>query len=176
MRSGWADLVVLYVVLRVVLYMQPQTHESIWRPFLQAVERRLGKQAVATWFQPLRVSDSSTPDALIIAAPNTIIRDWIVSNYANVLNESLREIALDSCCIQWTVHPFQGRADSEEVSRLVEPRSAGTDLQSNSAACASPNSEMRQSTAEPALNTKYTFETFVVGSCNGFPPAGPKAS
>ena len=76
-------LLLLYVVVCVALYMQPQTQTSIWQPFLQAVERRLGKQAVATWFWPSRVSDSSTPRVLVVAAPNTVIRDWILSNYAN---------------------------------------------------------------------------------------------
>ena len=154
--------------------MQPQTQTSIWQPFLQAVERRLGKQAVATWFRPLRVSDSSTPRVLVIAAPNTVIRDWIVSNYANVLNESLKEIALDSCRIQWTVLPFQSPADPAVTSDRVEPRS-DIGLQRNSAAGAASRSEMPQTTPEPALNAKYTFESFVVGSCNRFAHAAAKA-
>ncbi len=103
--------------------MHLQTQTNIWQPFLQAVERRLGKQAVATWFRPLKVSNSSTPGVLIIAAPNTVVRDWILSNYAHVLNESLREIAIDSCRIQWTVLPFQSRADSEEISEPVRTSS-----------------------------------------------------
>jgi len=167
--------VVLYLVVRVVLRMQLQTQSSIWQPFLQAVERRLGKQAVATWFRPLRVSDSSTPGVLIIAAPNVVVRDWIVSNYANVLNESLREIALDSCRIQWTVLPFQGRADFEEVNGIVEARGADLGPQDKPGASAAPSSDIRQCALEPALNTKYTFETFVVGSCNRFAHAAAKA-
>src|SRR5712691_4333133 len=135
--------------------MHPQNQTSIWQPFLQAVERRLGKQAIATWFRPLRVSESSTPRVLVIGAPNTVIRDWIVSNYANALDESLREIALDSCRIQWTVLPFQGPSDPEDVSALLEPRGADIGLPNNSATYAAPNSEMRQSSPEPALNTKY---------------------
>src|SRR5260221_10552496 len=94
--------------------MQLETQISIWQHLLQAVERRLGKQAVATWFRPLKISDSSTADALVIAAPNTVIRDWIVSNYTNVLKESLRDISLDSCRIQWSVLPFQGRTNVDE--------------------------------------------------------------
>jgi chromosomal replication initiator protein len=185
LRSGYLDTddggsdrarsiyLLLYVVVRVALYMQPQTQTSIWQPFLQAVERRLGRQAVATWFRPLGVSDSSTPRVLVIAAPNTVIRDWIVSNYANVLDESLREIGLDSCRIQWTL--LQASADLEEFNPLVEPRAADIGFSSSSATCAPPSSEMRQSAPEPALNTKYTFETFVVGSCNRFAHAAAKA-
>jgi chromosomal replication initiator protein len=153
--------------------MQLQTQPNIWQPFLEAVERRLGKQAVATWFRPLRVSDSSRPGVLIIAAPNTVVRDWIVSNYANELNESLTEVALDACQIQWTVVPFQQPEDSAEGPGIIEPRSA--DRQSISEARSVPRSEYRQSTPEPTLNTKYTFETFVVGSCNRFAHAAAKA-
>jgi chromosomal replication initiator protein len=153
--------------------MQSQTQTSIWQPFLRAVERRLGKQAVATWFRPLRVSDSSTPEALVVGAPNAVIRDWILSNYANVVNESLREIALDSCHIKWTVLPSQGRTNATEVSAVVEPRVAKSDIQINPAECAAPTSENR--TPEPALNTKYTFDSFVVGSCNRFAHAAAKA-
>ncbi len=139
------------------------------------MERRLGKQAVATWFRPLRVSDCSTPRALVIAAPNTVIRDWIVSNYASVLDESLREISVDSCRIQWTVAPAQGSAEPEAVSALVELRGANVGPPSSSVTGVSPNSEMRPSTPEPTLNTKYTFESFVVGSCNRFAHAAAKA-
>jgi len=42
-----------------------------------------------------------------------------------VLDESLREIALDSCRIQWTVLPFQGPADLEDCAKEVTPL-AGT--------------------------------------------------
>jgi chromosomal replication initiator protein len=187
LRSGYLDTdkgrrnrarpiqAVLYVVVRVVLRMQHQTQTSIWKPFLQAVERRLGKQAVATWFRPLKVSDSSTPNSLVIAAPNTVIRDWIVSNYSNVLNESLREIALESCRIQWTVLPVPGRPNSGEVKGLVESRNAAIGVHGDVESYPVPAAENRQNTPEPALNTKYTFETFVVGSCNRFAHAAAKA-
>ncbi len=155
--------------------MQLRTQTSIWQPFLQAVERRLGKQAVATWFRPLKVSGASTPDVLIIAAPNMVVRDWIVSNYANVLSESLKEIALDSCRIQWTVLPFHSRSDLEEVRGLVGSTSVESDFPSGAAAVAANRSANRQSTSDPALNTRYTFESFVVGSCNRFAHAAAKA-
>lgn len=187
LRSGYLDTdvgerdrarpicLLLYVVVRVVLYMQLQTQTSIWQPFLQAVERRLGKQAVATWFRPLRVSGASTPDVLIIAAPNLVVRDWIVSNYADVLSESLKEIALDSCRIQWSVLPFHDRAGVDDESGSVEPSRIDIASLNDSAASEVPKSENRQNRSEPALNTKYTFETFVVGSCNRFAHAAVKA-
>jgi chromosomal replication initiator protein len=150
-----------------------QTQPSIWQPFLQAVERRLGKQAVATWFRPLRVSDSSRPGVLIIAAPNLVVRDWILSNYTSVLNESLIEIAPDSYRIQWTVVPFNVGADAEELSGPVEPQSV--DMGSSGDPAPTAAGADNQGTPDPSLNAKYTFESFVVGSCNRFAHAAAKA-
>src|SRR6266436_10019567 len=125
--------------------MHLQTQTNIWQPFLQAVERRLGKQAVATWFQPLRVSGASTPEVLVIAAPNIVVRDWIVSNYANVLSESLKEIALHSCRIQWSVLPSHDPV-VDAATGILEPRSSENIFRKPAAASEAPKSEKRQTT------------------------------
>ena len=88
----------------------------MWSPFLEAVERRLGKQAVATWFRPLRVADSAIPGVLNVAAPNAVVRDWILSNYSQALNESLSELSPDPCRIEWIVPRFQDRDDGTRNS------------------------------------------------------------
>jgi chromosomal replication initiator protein len=156
---------------------------TIWLPFLEAVERRLGKQAVATWFRPLRVADSPMPGVLNVAAPNEVVRDWILSNYSQALEESLCEMALDRCRIEWIVPSLHGRDDSSRnnspsppgASVSVEPKTAVA-FRSEAAASTAANAlHSHHSTLEAALNTKYTFETFVVGSCNRFAHAATKA-
>ncbi len=156
---------------------------TIWPPFLEAVERRLGKQAVATWFRPLRVTDSAIPGVLKVAAPNVVVRDWILSNYSQALNESLREMALEHCRIEWTVPSLHGRADSRRhnspsplgASVPLEAKSTAVAFRSDAAASTASSALHHHSTLDPALNTKYTFETFVVGSCNRFGHAAAKA-
>ncbi len=161
--------------------MPLENQRNTWQPFLDAVERRLGKQAVATWFRPLKITDSATPGVLSVAAPNVIVRDWILSNYSLALNESLSEMALGPCRIEWTVSSLQGRDDSSRnkapsplgAGASFEPKSAAVGLRSDAAAASSALHS--HGTPDAALNSKYTFETFVVGSCNRFAHAAAKA-
>jgi len=155
----------------------------MWSPFLEAVERRLGKQAVATWFRPLRVADSAIPGVLSLAAPNAVVRDWILSNYSQALNESLSELSPDPCRIEWIVPCFQDRDDCTRNS-ASSPLIASAPLESNSAAVGFPSKapattgskgSRPHSATNADLNTKYTFDTFVVGSCNRFAHAAVKA-
>jgi chromosomal replication initiator protein len=159
--------------------MHPGKQRTVWPSFLEAVERRLGKQAVATWFKPLRVIDSATLGVLNVAAPNVVVRDWILSNYSKALNESLREMALDQCRIEWIVSSAQGRDDlSRNQSPLVttapDLESGALGLRSDPAS-ATPKALPHHGTPDAGFNTKYTFETFVVGSCNRFAHAACKA-
>src|SRR5438105_15928012 len=71
--------------------------------FFAALERRLSKQAFETWFRPLAVSGSKAEGVLRIVVPNGAVRDWILSQYANVLSESIRELKFEGCRIDWAI-------------------------------------------------------------------------
>src|SRR5918994_3680840 len=75
--------------------------DAQWRPFFQAVERRLGEQAFETWFRPLRLQRNVQDKVLRIAAPNDVVRDWIVSKYSDTLEQSLNELQMGSLRIEW---------------------------------------------------------------------------
>jgi chromosomal replication initiator protein len=134
-------------------------HQDVqWRPFFQAVERRLGEQAFETWFRPLRLQRNVDDRVLRIAAPNDVVRDWILSKYADTLEQSLNESQMGSLRIEWA-------SDSKTIATI-------------SAAIASvdPAAQAISSQIAPAtedvfpeavnLNEKYTFPNFVVASCN----------
>jgi chromosomal replication initiation ATPase DnaA len=70
-------------------------------PFVAALRRRLSKQAFETWFQPLTVFSDQRDGVVRISAPNTVVRDWILSTYSAVLDESLLELKLSGGRIEW---------------------------------------------------------------------------
>src|SRR6185436_5301022 len=134
--------------------------DAQWRPFFQAVQRRLGDQAFETWFRPLRLQRSNTGQVLQIAAPNEVVRDWIVSKYAETLEQSLNESQLGALRVEWA---------SETISAPAkESLSAGTSLPSSlraSEAAVAPPAEY-VAPESCSLSEKYTFPNFVVASCN----------
>lgn len=139
-------------------------------PFLVALRRRLSKQAFETWFKPLHVASSQREGVVRIAAPNTVVRDWILSTYSTALKESLLDLQVDGCRLEWIVPQVKrGRATAAGVvARLPGPETTEKpELETASVDLPSVSSG--------PLNEKYSFDTFVVASCNRFAHAAALA-
>src|ERR1700687_2439356 len=89
--------------------MLVQSEDSTSRPIFAALARRLSKQAFETWFSPLRITRSKSE--LRISVPNSAVRDWILSQYSDALEESLCELDLHDCRIEWST-PQLKRGDA----------------------------------------------------------------
>src|SRR5688572_30638061 len=131
--------------------------DAQWRPFFQAVERRLGEQAFETWFRPLRLQRNVDDRVLRIAAPNDVVRDWILSKYADTLEQSLNESHMGALRIEWATDPKTTATTSPEVS------SVGPE-QTSSRQIAPPTEDVLPEDGN--VNEKYNFPNFVVASCN----------
>jgi chromosomal replication initiator protein len=139
-------------------------------PFLVALRRRLSKQAFETWFRPLRVSSSQREGVVRIAAPNTVVRDWILSTYSAALDESLHELELPGCRLEWSIPAVKGDAApivGVAPSLLESEKLSNPELETESLDLPSVSSA--------PLNDKYSFDTFVVASCNRFAHAAALA-
>ena len=141
-------------------------------PFLAALQRRLSHQAFETWFRPLSVSSNKVDGVVRIAVPNPVVRDWILSTYSAALNESLLELRLERCRIEWML-PTNKVERVESSSGKEAVAVARPDL---SAALDSREVPLNlPSVSSSPLNEKYTFDTFVVASCNRFAHAAAQA-
>jgi chromosomal replication initiator protein len=134
--------------------------DAQWQPFFQAIHSKLTDQAFETWFRPLRFQCSAREGVLRIAAPNDVVRDWILSKYAEPLRQSLNESQLGSLRVEWytpsnvtaptsVAPPLSAEADSLSPLQSVESTTPGVAFSDVS-----------------RLNAKYTFADFVVASCN----------
>lgn len=132
--------------------------DAQWRPFFQAVERRLGEQAFETWFRPLRLQRNVDDRVLRIAAPNDVVRDWITSKYADTLEQSLNESQMGALRIEWASDPKINATAGAEVA------SVGPIERTVSPLVAPPTEDAFPEAGN--LNEKYTFSNFVVASCN----------
>jgi len=126
------------------------------------------------WFKPIssaRKDDSS----IYLGVPNEVFRDWISNNYFDVIEESLHELDLDSYQLRFMIEdtPAAGIRQAEPLSDVS---SRSKVFQSNDQGFAA--GVVRAVETEPLelpLNPKYTFDTFVVGSCNQFAHAASLA-
>lgn len=152
--------------------MPPVQQELPRTAFFQAVQRRLGQQAFETWIRPLKVSEGASSSGLKIAVPNQLVRDWILAQYADELRDSLNELRLDHTRIEWVV---SDRPESPSTTRdpvAIEPVAKSDVVRAGGGIEPfTPDENFPRA----LLNSKYTFESFVVASCNRFAHAAAQA-
>jgi chromosomal replication initiation ATPase DnaA len=71
---------------------------------IASLERQLPKQTFDTWFRPLTIATSAGDAVLKFSAPNPVVKDWVVAHYAELIQQSLRDLALDHYRIEWSLN------------------------------------------------------------------------
>ena len=159
--------------------MSTSVETNVWGRILHSLEGRLNRQALETWFRPIQFERlDSSQHVIHLRAPNQIVKDWVVSNYAEALDESLNEQLLSGYTVGWVIGKIPEWTPPATVS--AEQGSAGTAAAvaievtpENSVETVVSGSPLASS--EPSLSSKYTYESFVVGSCNQFAHAASLA-
>ncbi len=123
--------------------------ENLWDDVLARVESKINRHSFATWFRPTNylATDGYT---LRIGVPNAQFREWLSKNYRSILQEALAEVGQPQIQVVFEESAEDTAAAQAPASPAVERETA-------------------------ALNPKYTFDSFVVGSSNQFAHAAAPA-
>jgi chromosomal replication initiator protein len=176
--------------------MSTVVENRLWSDILHAVEKRLNRQSFETWFRPIKFDGCDDSEQVLhLRAPNQVVKDWVSSNYSEVLDKSLEELNLAKYHVDWRVEDEQNAASHTVTEEHEEPeidyslpeimptngKGKNSSLFSLLEAAESDGLTPGATTfvdiepIELSLNPKYTFQTFVVGSCNQFAHAASQA-
>ena len=127
---------------------------SIWQNILTDIKSNINLPTYKTWFESIRPR-SLKKNVLTVSVASSFAKEWLESRYLSLLNNSTKKIAGAGCKIKIITQP----SDQAEEGLLFsnEPLEINENNESNNR-----NSE------EVLFNSKYTFDTFVVGSGNRF--------
>jgi len=160
--------------------MNPSVEPNVWGRILHSLKGRLNQQTVDTWFSPIQFESlDSSQHVIRLRAPNQVVKDWVVSNYGKVLAESLNELRLSGYSVGWVVGkvsdwvPEHLTLPAVDTQTVANDKSQITTSVSNNGSSVATVAEV--SPPEPSLSSKYTYESFVVGSCNQFAHAASLA-
>ncbi|MBI4748766.1 MAG: chromosomal replication initiator protein DnaA [Acidobacteria bacterium] len=151
-----------------------------WEAFLLELEKRINHESFNTWFKPLTFH-SITDAEYNIGVPNELFRNWIEENYSEILEESLVAIGVSHLAPALVITELAAEATASPQTSVVPDIYRSSANGSRSIYPTEPtdsNTNTRYLDLEPTelpLNPKYTFETFVVGSCNQFAHAAAMA-
>lgn len=155
--------------------MNPSVETNVWGEILHSLSGRLNPQTLERWFSPIQFESLDNAGQVIhLRAPNEVVKDWVISNYSKVLDESLNDLRLNGYSLGWAIgEPIKPSASAA----ITEPANDANDSHismTRPTAQESPGvSSALQS--EPSLSSRYTYDSFVVGSCNQFAHAASMA-
>ena len=153
--------------------MSASLETNVWGRILHSLKGRLNQQTLDKWFSPIQFESlDSSQHVLRLRAPNQVVKDWVVSNYGKVLAESLNELRLSGYSVGWVVGQTEHLTFSFHETLPVEPEDVTT---SDSLSAVTVSDPSPPAPSEPSLSAKYTYESFVVGSCNQFAHAASMA-
>jgi chromosomal replication initiator protein len=160
--------------------MSTSVETNVWGRILHSLKGRLNQQTLDTWFSPIQFESlDSSQHVIHLRAPNQDVKDWVVSNYGQALAESLNELRLSGYSVGWVVGKISDWVPEQITLTQADPQTLIDDLDfkttPSSSALVSVSEPTVPPQAEPSLSSKYTYESFVVGSCNQFAHAASLA-
>jgi len=117
-----------------------------WEEAQGDLRGRLGETIFATWIAPLKFSAKGSQE-IDLEAPDQFFKDWVEKHYLGSIAEALKQRGLNNLLVTLSVGNSQ-----------IKPAAAEK--------AAEPNIKTGQVAGYVNLNSRYTFENFVVGSGN----------
>jgi chromosomal replication initiator protein len=150
---------------------------NVWGRILHSLKGRLNQQTLDTWFSPIQFESlDSSQHVIRLRAPNQVIKDTVVTNYGKVLAESLNELRLSGYSVGWVVGKVSDWVPENLTLPTVSAELEVTNSPSANETISATVTEVSPAPlSEPSLSSKYTYDSFVVGSCNQFAHAASLA-
>jgi len=133
--------------------MEPEEKINPWLQIMEALQKKVDKNSYETWFEPTSYIGKEE-NSLYIKVPNSYFKDWLSFHYSGLINRCSQEIHGKVFNVKFI---FDEEASSFKRSSPHERKSKRGPL------------------LNPNLNPNYTFQNFVVGSCNQFAQAASTA-
>jgi chromosomal replication initiator protein len=129
---------------------------SVWNDVLGILKTQVNPQSYQTWLRPTRFSRVSG-STLFVRVPNREFQDWIEEHFGALIQDALGRLAPGVQQVAYELEDSAGRkSPANGESKAVQGK---LDFDS----------------VDHQLNPRYTFDTFVVGSCNQFAHAAARA-
>src|SRR5579863_5061286 len=125
-----------------------------WQKVLSYLKEKVNEQSYQTWLRPTRLAQVSGT-SIYVQVPNREFQEWIQENYGALVREAMQQAQMP----YQEVHYVPMHNGSRPVAVMPKAVQGRLDFES----------------VQHQLNPRYSFDTFVVGSCNQFAHAAARA-
>ncbi len=128
---------------------------NVWELIKKKIAAKLSTESFHNWFAQTSMREFEY-DTLWVSVPNEAAKDYIEQEYAELVLSAIRELDLPVRHVVYET-PAAGREkNTTNGAPVVEP-------------------EVQFQSPGTQLNSRFTFDSFVVGSCNQFAHAAARA-
>ena len=153
---------------------------AIWDQALTLLKESAGEQSYQTWLEPIRFIETNEK-SIILGVPNKFFKNWVEEHYSGAIIGSLENVASKKFSLEFIIVPSGISAQEEggagEGAATQKAPKTGEELKKEE-----PKKHIFPfffkkplPGEESRLNSKYTFDSFVVGSSNRFAHAAALA-
>ena len=123
--------------------------KDLWQKAQDEIRTGIGATSYETWFSAVEVNEKN-PDTLVIESPDDFFKSWIVEHYQTTLEQIMTHLAGRCVSLEFSVNP--------QILTAAPPSKAAP---------------VEEDVEEPAsskinLNSRFTFDNFVIGPANRF--------
>jgi len=160
---------------------------NVWSSVLQSVEKRLNRQIFDAWFRPIQFDGFDEQEKVLRLRASQVNKDWVNTYYSDIIKQTLNELDFANYRLDWKIEetkmPEENFTEDEADFSLERQNGSSNPNDFKFLNNSKPDVSRKSSTTnfvdiepiENSLNPKYTFQTFVVGSCNQFAHAASLA-
>jgi chromosomal replication initiator protein len=136
--------------------------EILWEKSLQIIKEKVSQQNFETWIRPIKIV-SMEGSHIHLSVPNKFFKDWLLENYHSVIKDSIVSLVGNDINVNLNVSQ-----EHENSQGFPHKREYHHDV---------PRTKHKPSRSKihQSLNPHYSFERFVIGSCNQFAHAASVA-
>jgi chromosomal replication initiator protein len=143
--------------------IQPSREQQVsnyWERLLEGVKARVSANTFTTWFEPTRLCRTEG-DLLFVQIPTAAFRPALTRTYGDIIKAVFHEIGAPQLKVQYVC--AEEEAPAAPATNPALPGASGK------------QSRLDFESSDHQLNSRYTFETFVVGKSNEFAHAASRA-
>jgi chromosomal replication initiator protein len=123
--------------------------KALWEASQDEIRNAVGKTSYETWFSAVQATEKNA-STLVVESPDDFFKSWIVEHYQPLLEEILRRHADGAVCLEFSVNP-------NILTKKPQAYPPETE-----------NRPQEPSSFHSSLNSRFTFENFVIGQGNRF--------
>jgi len=136
-------------------------NQKIWDNVLANIKMEISMANFNTWFKETFLSEIRDDNVAVVAVPNQFVKNWIKEKFSSLILKNLNKINPNIRNIEYIVD--KKVVQENKINRVKKSEEKAIPL------------NLAKKSSETNLNTKYTFDTLVVGSFNEVAVAAARA-